>query len=154
MPERRSGEGVRGLLFERLAVRRPFEEPPSPEEPCFRRALDAEQLRESVRREMGRLLNTRAVVPAAERAGRVLTTMDYGVPDTADPSVCDVAAQRDLARQVEEAVTAFEPRLRQVRATVEVPAEGRRRLVVRVEAVLAAGGVVEPFTFTLGGTEP
>ncbi len=111
------------------------------------RALDREGLRESVRRDLERLLNTRSPLPAHRLAEHPRTVVDYGIP-----AICDFAPhnpddRRRLEAVVEATVAAYEPRLRQARVTVEKTTAEYRALAVRVDAELVLGAVTEPVTF-------
>jgi len=134
--------GGRALLFERLADA----EPRSPEEEAQPfRVLDVRALKESVRRELSRLLNTRRHPRAG--GGGEMTVLDYGLPDFSSLSAGSGDDQRRLAAAVAAAVAAFEPRLRDVRVRVERVAGADRALALRVEAVLSVGLVAEPVSF-------
>jgi type VI secretion system protein ImpF len=137
-------EGGRALLFERLTDA----EPCSPEEEAQPfRVLDVRALRESVRRELARLLNTRRHArPGAEAAGG-MTVLDYGLPDFSSLSAASGDDRKRLAAAVAAAVAAFEPRLRDVRVRVERAEREERALALRVEAVLSVGLVAEPVSF-------
>jgi type VI secretion system lysozyme-like protein len=131
-------------LFDRLVDR----EPRVPAEPQPLRTLDPRGLRESVRRELERMLNTRSSLPVDRLVAREeLTVLDYGIPDLSAFSAGDADDQRLLAGIVARAVTAFEPRLRQVRVAFEGLADGQRTLRLRIDGELVAGEVAEPVSF-------
>ena len=152
MREARRLPGARALLFERLVdldPRRPEEQDPA-------RVLDPQALRVSVRRELERLLNTRCALTAQALEGRERTTLEYGLPDFSHLQTRDTGAHRLIAEEVRRAVTAYEPRLRQVAVFVEpsAAADHERRLTVRLDAMLVVGQVMEPVSFvglTIGG---
>jgi type VI secretion system lysozyme-like protein len=144
--------GARALLFERLADDEPRRRAAVEDEPLA--VLDRAALRRSVRRELERLLNTRCTLPAMDRRAR--TTLEYGIPDFSHMQTRDTGVREQIADSVRRAVEAYEPRLRQVRVSVEPsPADDQeRRLTVRVEAMLVVGDVAEPVAFVrldLGG---
>jgi type VI secretion system protein ImpF len=98
------------------------------------------ELRDAVRRDLDRLLNTRRI---AEPAPDELTELQksvyhYGLPDITSLSGDSESARRRLVRQVEEAIELFEPRLMNVRVTtMESPARAERRQIrFHVEALL------------------
>ena len=135
--------GARALLFERLVDL----DPGIAREPQPFRTLTIPELRASVRREVERLLNTRCAAsatgagrPRAHRAGLRYSRLQ-----------CPVAATRRgptaPGHQITQAITAFEPRLRQVRVTVEPPTMTRRCLLAYIEAVLVLQAVTEPVAF-------
>src|ERR1051325_9804857 len=73
-------EGGRALLFERLSGTGPRDEQKEGGAPPFR-VHDIAELKQSVARELARLLNTRAAWPLSEREGREMSVLDYGLPD-------------------------------------------------------------------------
>ena len=158
MREARRLPGARALLFERLVDL----DPRQADEQDPARVLDPQALRQSVRRELERLLNTRSPLPAEALEGRERTTLEYGVPDFGHLQTRDTGAHRRIAEEVRRAVAAYEPRLRQVKVTVEPSAapDRERRLAVRVDAMLVVGEVMEPVSFAGlgigggGGEEP
>lgn len=132
-------------LFDRLVD----EHPDQPDLPRPLRTLDRAGLLESVRRELERLLSSRSPLPAHRLAGRELTVIDYGLPDLADFAAADPEDHRRLAALVERTVTAFEPRLTEVRVRVERPLPERRSLLLALEGVLASGRPGEPVSFPM-----
>src|SRR5688572_33374580 len=114
------------------------------------RAFDVRALKESVRRELWRLLNTRRHGRPWQADGREeMTVLDYGLPDFSSLSAASGDDQNRLAAEVAAAVTAFEPRLRDVRVTVERLRREDRALLLRLDARLAVGSVAEPVSFVL-----
>jgi type VI secretion system lysozyme-like protein len=141
--------GVRALLFERLSGCGPG----SPPEPRPFRVHDGDSLRESVAREVSRLLNSRVAPPVPGPGGR--TVLDYGLADWTHALTLDTVAHAALEVQVRCSLHAFEPRLRHVKVHVE-PTTGRERaLIVHVHAMLVVEGGEEPFSFpvTVGGMD-
>ncbi|HWS85716.1 MAG TPA: type VI secretion system baseplate subunit TssE [Pyrinomonadaceae bacterium] len=136
-------EGGRALLFERLSDAEPRSRT---EEAQPFRVHDVRALRESVRRELARLLNTRRH-PRAESGGDGLTVLDYGIPDFSPLSASSGDDQNRLASEVAAAVAAFEPRLSGVRVRVERPHGEGRALLLRIEGRLAVGTLAEPVSF-------
>ncbi|MGE3540629.1 MAG: type VI secretion system baseplate subunit TssE [Candidatus Tectimicrobiota bacterium] len=134
---------TRALLFDRLVDMAPRE----PVEAQPRKTFTRAALRESVRRELEGLLNTRCPVGTPERDPRARSVIDYGLPDCAQFSPESEADQQRLAQLLGETITAFEPRLRQVRVTVEAFQEQQKTLQVRIEAVLVVDAIIEPITF-------
>lgn len=133
--------GVRALLFERLAGC----EPGAAAEPRPFRVHDGDALRQSVAREVSRLLNTRVPEPAPGPAGR--TVLDYGLADWTHTLALDTIARAALETEVRRSLDAFEPRLR-VRAVHAETVTGRERtLLIRVDGMLVVEGGEEPFSF-------
>jgi type VI secretion system protein ImpF len=137
--------GARALLFERLEDG----DPPSPEARPFR-VHDRDGLRESIARELSRLLNTRAPLSAGELAGRPRTVLEYGLADWSPAHARDPAALATLEREARRSIEAYEPRLRDVRVKAE-PVTGRdREARLVIEAVLVVDGAgAEPVSFPM-----
>jgi type VI secretion system protein ImpF len=135
-------EGGRALLFERLTDESPREDEARP----FR-VHETEDLKESVRRELARLLNTRCSVSSRLLGARERSVLDYGIPDFSSLSALSGDDQNRLAVVVEQTVAAFEPRLKGVRVSVESVRSEDRALVLRVEAALVVGTHAEPVSF-------
>jgi type VI secretion system lysozyme-like protein len=133
--------GVRALLFERLAGC----EPGQLAEARPFRVHDGDALRESVAREVSRMLNTRVPEPAPGPAGR--TVVDYGLADWTHTLALDTIARSALETEVRRSLDAFEPRLR-VRAVRASTVTGRERtLTIEIDAMLVVEGGEEPFSF-------
>jgi type VI secretion system protein ImpF len=131
-------------LFDRLVDR----EPQVPAEPRPLRTLDPRGLRESVRRELERMLNTRSSLPVDRLVAReTLTVLEYGIPDLSAFSAANEEDQRLLTALVARAVIAFEPRLRRVSVAFERLEDGQRTLRLRIDAFLVTDEVAEPVSF-------
>ena len=140
------GHEVRAPLFDRLIDR----EPDGRRELGARKTLDRAGLRESVRRELGRLFNTRSPLPVDDLRGRERTVIEYGLPDLSVLAPENHADRLRLAAILREAIEAYEPRLADVRVTVAepAPAPGRRQaLRARIDAVLVVDDVAESVSF-------
>lgn len=101
-------------------------------------AESVQHLRNSVLRDLEWLLNTRRSV----NRGVVLTpevatsVYNYGLPDMSSMETT-LEAHRELARNVEETIALFEPRLSNVRARLkEVGDGGKQELHIVIEATL------------------
>ncbi len=130
-------------LFDRLVDEHPgvhHETPPA-------RTLTRAELVESVRRELERLFNTRLPLPSHRLEGRSRTVIDYGIPDFREVSPANPADRERLGRELAEAITAFEPRLKEVRVEVEAAADLEEGLVGRIQASLASESIDEPISF-------
>lgn len=135
---------VRAPLFDRLTDLDPW----SRVEPRPLRTLNRQGLRESVRRELERLLNTRSSLPVDQLEEReVLTVLEYGIPDLSAFSAGDPFDQRRLAAVMTRAVAAFEPRLRDVRVVFERLGDAGRFAELSIEAVLGLDEASEPIAF-------
>lgn len=142
--EPRPSRGLSAPLFERLtSIGDPLREASRP----FR-SLNIGEAKESVRRELKRLLNTRAL-PACLTAGNRLTAREYGLPDFAHVSAGDMQARNDLAALMARAIEAFEPRLTQVQVILEPDPLGARSLTGTILASMTIGLIAEPVSFPL-----
>ena len=106
---------------------------------------------ESVRRDLERLLNTRARPEST--VGERLTTVDYGLPDFAPLSSANPADQALFNASIVRRIEAFEPRLRNVRLTLFPSNAGPHRVNGVLEADLLIGYLSDRVSFELGGTE-
>lgn len=113
------------------------------------RTLDVESLRESVRRELSRLLNTRC--PPVEREGALQqrTTVNYGIPDFSPLSASNAGDMAKLAAGVEAAIQAFEPRLNSPRVTMRQVQGSPSRAEGVIQGHLVIETVKEPVSFQL-----
>lgn len=140
-------DGGRALLFERL-VGPPRQGGRDGEEGARpRRVHETPSLKESVRRELARLLNTRSTAPID--GGGEMSVLDYGVPDFSPLSALSGDDRARLARAVARAIEAFEPRLRDVRVTPEGLRPDDRALILRLDALLVIGEYAEPVRFQM-----
>ncbi len=150
----RRSEAGRALLFDRLCD----DAPKTPDRPEARpyRTYDKAQLTASVRRELQRLLDTRAPRSLAQMAGRPRTVIDYGVPEVTPYMMNHAGESGALAKFLVDSIAAFEPRLANVRVDLVRAQPSLQRLEVRVDADLAVGRFWEPVSFELatGGGQP
>ena len=133
------------MLFDRLVDYASTE----PTEVRPLRILTMEELRESVRRELDRLLNSRCTLREEELQGRRLTVLEYGLPDYSGWYTRDPNAQKRLAALVKRTVEAYEPRLSDVEVRVDDAPQNERRLRVFVAGNIRIGDVVEAVSFPL-----
>ncbi len=98
------------------------------------------QILEVIRRDLEDLLNSRRAVDGPP--GLLNSIYCYGLPDLSAFSV-ETAEQREaLARVLDQIIPTFEPRLRNVRTTMELEEELHgKQTTFRITAVLA----IEPF---------
>ena len=114
-------------------------DPATRTDPPMSWAQSVGKLKQAVRRDLEWLLNTRRIVEPAPAGFTELSRSVYhfGLPDITSLSAQSSAAQDWLRRQVEEAITLFEPRLGGVRVTVAQANEaGRRELRFIVDGLL------------------
>lgn len=138
----RPGRRLSAPLFERLT------DPANPDiENAKRyRFLDLPRAIESVRREVTRILNTRTIL---QTPNGLLTAREYGLADFAHVSAADTQAHAELALRIARLIEIFEPRLSQVRVTIERHPSGQRFLMGSISAKLLLNLVPEPVSFPL-----
>src|SRR5947199_4436375 len=106
MADSRHRGGARALLFERLVDTELGRE----ESPPFR-VLSRPELRKSVSRELGQLLNSRCPVPLQLIGAEERTIINYGLPDLTSLSPQSADDRRLIAAIITQTITAFETRL-------------------------------------------
>jgi len=137
--------GAKVPLFERLfddgiTVRQPR---PST------RALDLSALCESVRDDVSRLLNTRTSLRGVYAELAKGTVIDYGIPNLSPLSANDEINRTEFAKSLESIIETYEPRLRNVKVSLQ-PDKGDPRIVTGVVyANLVFGNIMEPVYFPL-----
>lgn len=136
-------EMVRASLIDRLVDQNPL----SVQEARPMRSLTREEFRETIRRDLGWLLNTRTPVPAGEYDRRELTVIDYGIPDFGAYSPANPEDRTLMARRIKAALNAFESRLQEVRITVEKGLPEERTMTAVIKAMLVVENVREAFSF-------
>ncbi len=133
-------EGARTLLFDRLVNT----EPKTYEEKQALNVLNKEALRSSVYCELDRLLSTRRTVNFESED---LTVIDYGIPDLSSLSPKVVVQQKRIIKYISQAILTFEPRLKDVSVSITSVSDFDRSIVIRIEANLVVGKVLEPIYF-------
>jgi type VI secretion system protein ImpF len=85
-----------------------------------RSGYGVEQVILSVRRDLEDLLNThRSIIHLPEEFPEILTSpVGFGIPDFASLSTSTVQQRESIGRMVEQIITRFEPRLREVKVHV------------------------------------
>ena len=136
---------VRRPLFDRLVD----SEPRDPHEVRPLRTLDRAGLKQSVRRELELLFNTRSPSPAQRPSGYEQSVIDYGIPDLAAFSAGNPDHRAQLAEAMRRAAAFFEPRLHEIRIRL-APEPGRdASLGAQIEASVVIDGVPEPVSFEI-----
>ena len=136
--------GARALLFDRLVDVPDWNEQEQP-----LRILNREQLKTSVRRELGRLLNTRCSIPLHLLGEEERSVINYGIPDFSSLSPHNADDHMLIASIVGQTITAFEPRLRNVRVDVGPAFSAESALWLNINAELVVGMYAEPVSFPL-----
>jgi type VI secretion system protein ImpF len=104
----------------------------------------------ALRRDIESLLNARKPwrsVPA-EFAALAISSLTYGLADFTGGAVADRDGQERLRREIETAITRFEPRLTGVEVEiVETPSALKSQITFRVTGLLLLEPVSEPISF-------
>ncbi len=112
--------------------------------------LDREGLRQSIARELGRILSTRCPITGDEALTRKRTVIDYGLPDLEVGGRNVIPEElRRLQRIVQKSIEAFEPRLQNIRVEIKrrQDAPPHARLMISLSATLVTDEVREPLSF-------
>lgn len=135
-------EGARALLFDRLV--NTTDQDGSEQ---HLRILNSNQLKASVRRELDRLLNTRCSIQLHQIGEEERSVINYGIPDFSSLSPHNADDHALIATIVAQTITAFEPRLRQVRVEVGPVFSAESALWLNISAQLVVGLYSEPVSF-------
>lgn len=113
-------------------------EPQNRKEATIAQAQSFRQLKDSVRRDLEWLLNTRRTPaePPARAKELWRSSYSYGLPDLTGMALNTAEARGDLSQILETAISSFEPRLRNVTAILQPSAVGSRMLRFQIEALL------------------
>ena len=114
------------------------EEPNNRNEARERLAQSLADLKDSVRRDIEWMLNTRrAPIEPPESAKELWKSVYcYGLPDTTGMTISSVEDRGRMARLVAAAISAFEPRLINVNVEMDDAPGGDRTLRFRIDALL------------------
>ncbi len=98
------------------------------------------QLKESMKRDLEWLLNSKqAIVDLPENLDQLATSpLTYGLPDLASTSLSNDHDRAKLLRAIEDVIRRFEPRLSRVVVSPEEGREFDRSIRFRIDAMLAA----------------
>ncbi len=113
----------------------------------FQRIRD---LKQSVRRDLEALLNTRwRCTPPPESLKQLKTSLaNYGVPDVTGAAFASPRSREELVQLIERAIEYFEPRLKSVRVSLNDDDDpGERTLRFRIDAVLCVEPIEERVLF-------
>ena len=124
------------------------------------------ELRQSVRRDLEHLLNTRyRIVEPGDSYPEVNNSiLNYGLPDLATVNISDIEKRKAFTHHLERILITFEPRFKEVKvAYVDNKDMTDRTLRFRIDAVLYADptpevivfdSILEPITRTVSLEEP
>jgi type VI secretion system lysozyme-related protein len=131
-------DGAAPALFERLL---------GEDADAGTRVLDAQALRDAVAASIGMLLTVRPPVTAAGVPAALRTVLDYGAAPDPALSPAREEDRRLLAREIREAVAAFEPRLEAPAVEIAPDPDRPGAALLRIEGGLRLGRAMEPFAF-------
>ena len=124
-------------------------EPEVSREPIASRTKSLRQLKQSVRRDLEWLLNTRQIVdglpPDLKEVNNSLAA--YGLPDFSHINIENLDDQKQMQRVIERVIQIFEPRLEDVVVTVEPTRHAERVMRFRIDARLKVEPAPEPVVF-------
>jgi type VI secretion system lysozyme-like protein len=112
------------------------------------RFYDRDGLSRVIGASLRQLLATRAPATATGLAAAARTILDYGAAPDATLSPARQDDRDRLAREIREAVAAFEPRLAQPVVTVEQAKDEAGVLTVHITGLARHGRILEPFAFS------
>ncbi|QOY94563.1 type VI secretion system baseplate subunit TssE [Massilia sp. UMI-21] len=112
--------------------------------------LTIEELKDTVARDLEALLNTRSTVQeealeAYPECSRSMVT--YGLGDFADRCLSSPTDRAAICTSIETTIACHEPRLRKVRASLDLQGDSVNRLNFSITAVLVASMSEEPVNF-------
>jgi len=160
-PQSRAAHGSRGTDRRRArAAFRPAggrESQSAGDPPRALRILDRAALRESLQRELQRLLNTRRPeFKSKALAGVDPSVVEYGLPDYSAMYTRNPEDQKKLASLIRSTIESFEPRLRDPKVEATVLGTSEKALLVKVAGAVAIGREVERMSFavSIAGKSP
>jgi type VI secretion system protein ImpF len=112
--------------------------------------MSAEDLKDAVARDLEALLNTRSVIAdeALQAYPECSTSLvSYGMIDFADLSLSSPSDRAHICECIEKAIACHEPRLRNVKALLEVREGSVNRLNFSITGLLVASASQEPVNF-------
>jgi type VI secretion system protein ImpF len=111
------------------------------------RTLTRKQLKETIRRDLAWLLNTRVSLRPRVFDRTDLTVIDYGIPDFGTYYTVNETDQNLLVQRLVRAISAFEPRLKNIRIGVEPQPVNERTVRFVLDAVIVVESVRTPVSF-------
>ena len=139
------------LLVPSLLDRLLDDEPESLQELPKLRSQRLVDLKQSVRRDLEHLLNTRICLrEIPEDCEHVKTSvLNYGVPDFSGVAMGAIKQQESLRVRVEDVIQRFETRFKHVRVELIVEPDNRHRRTIRfrIDGILHAEPAPEPVAF-------
>lgn len=143
---KRESEGVVTLsVLDRLID----QDPKSSSEAPPTRSQSMRDLKAALKRDIEWLLNTRQYAePLAEGAQELLQSLvSYGLPDICSMHLHSAGDHRRLLRMMESALATYEPRLENIKVTLEPVAQNTRLLKFVIDAFLRVDPAPEHVSF-------
>lgn len=109
----------------------------------------ADALRDSIARDLMRLLNTRSRLTFDEFAECDGTVLDYGVPDFSERSLQSGPDRDAIAAVIVRAISLFEPRLAHATVAFAFPEGHAQRAMLTIAGQICAGPGVTHVAFEL-----
>jgi type VI secretion system protein ImpF len=106
----------------------------------WQRGYDERQMTEAVQRDLEDLLNTRQTHAGLPESFTEVnhSIVAYGLPDLVSLNALTPQQRRQIGRTLEEVVTKFEPRLKDVKATLMTPKDNQETTIqFKIEARLS-----------------
>ena len=136
---------IRASVLDRLLD----DEPQLAEDSEQTRHKKLRDLRNSVRRDLETLLNTRCrvVSPPPEFEELQNSLHNYGLPDLATVNILDTEKKKEFTKNLEGVIRKFEPRFKSVRVSHIENEKAERTVRFRIDAVLYADPAPEIVVF-------
>jgi type VI secretion system protein ImpF len=149
MPRFESELVITQPLLDRLTDNAKARDGSAQSEEASTRAESFRRYKESVKRDLEWLLNTRRYADVIPEALNEVSksVFNYGLPDITSVWLQSAADRERLARILEAAIRCFEPRIANVRVTRESIDINSRMLSFRIDGLLRVDPVPEPVTF-------
>jgi len=114
------------------------------------RGQSVQAMKQSVRRDLENLLNTRCRSrpwPPVLNDELQYSLQGYGLPDITGLDLGDAREREKFRRRVERTICDFEPRLRAIRVSLAPPEPLQRVLRMRIEATMLADPIPKDVSF-------
>ncbi|MCH9691874.1 MAG: type VI secretion system baseplate subunit TssE [Gammaproteobacteria bacterium] len=108
------------------------------------------QLRESVRRDLEHLFNTRICCVSAPETHTYLecSNINFGLPDLSTINLASMESRKQFCGDIQKAIMNFEPRIRSVKVTMQKHLDVEDPSIhFRVEAILHVNSAAEVIVF-------
>ncbi|MFP5392164.1 MAG: type VI secretion system baseplate subunit TssE [Gammaproteobacteria bacterium] len=109
-----------------------------------------DELKDAVARDLESLLNTRTIVEDADLKGFdacAASLLTYGLTDFAGRSLSSPTDRAHICACLEQAILRHEPRLKNVKAALEVREDAINSIQFSISAMLVAGSELETVSF-------